>query len=59
MSHWSRQTKEKNKLMELHQPKDFLHSKGNHLQNEKTTTEGEKILGNDTLKRGLINIPQI
>ena len=52
MSHWSRQTKEKNKLMELHQPKDFLHSKGNHLQNEKTTTEGEKILGNDTLKRG-------
>ena len=29
--------KRKNKQMGLHQTKKFLHSKGNHQQNEKTT----------------------
>ena len=34
---WARETKEKNKQMELHQTKKFLHNKGKHQQNEKTT----------------------
>ena len=33
----ARKTKEKNKQMGLHQTKKFLHSKGNHQQNKKTT----------------------
>ena len=33
----ARETKEKNKQMGLHQTKKFLHSKGNHQQNKKTT----------------------
>ena len=32
-----RETKEKNKQMGLHETKRFLHSKGNHQQNKKTT----------------------
>ena len=33
----ARETKEKNKQMGLHQTKKFLHSKGSHRQNKKTT----------------------
>ena len=34
---WGRGTKEKNKQIGLPQTKKFLHNKGNHQQNEKTT----------------------
>ena len=44
----------KNKQMGLHQTKKFLHSKGNHQQNEKTTTEWENIF-TDTSVKGLIS----
>ena len=33
----ARETKEKNKQVRLHQTKKFLHSKGEHKQNRKTT----------------------
>ena len=33
----AKETNEKNKQMGLHQTKKFLHSKGNHQQNKKTT----------------------
>ena len=32
-----------------------MHSKGNHQQNEKTTTEWENILTNDTFDKGVIS----
>ena len=37
MSPKTRETKEKNKQMGLHQTEKLLHSKGNHQQNKKTT----------------------
>ena len=41
--------------MGLHQTKKFLHSKGNHQQNERQATEWEKISANDTSNKGLIS----
>ena len=35
----AKETKEKNKQMGLHQTKMFVHSTGNHQQNEKQPTE--------------------
>ena len=40
--------------MGLHQTKKFLHSKGNHQQNKKTTQEWENIFAN-TSDKGLIS----
>ena len=34
---WAKEAKEKNKETGVHQIKKFLHRKGNHQQNEKTT----------------------
>ena len=51
----ARETKEKNKQMRLHQTKKFLHGKGNHQQNKKTThTQWEKIFA-DTSNNRLIS----
>ena len=33
----------------------FLHSKRNHKQNEKTTSEWEKMAANDAIDKGLIS----
>ena len=49
----ARETKEKYKQIRLHQTKKFLHSKGNHQQNKKTTAEWENIFTNKSDK-GLI-----
>ena len=40
--------------MGLHQTKKFLHSKGNHQQNQKMSTEWENIFA-DTFDKGLIS----
>ena len=37
ISPWERKQRKKNKQMGWHQTRKFLHSKGNHQQNEKTT----------------------
>ena len=39
--------------MGLHQTKKFLHSKGNHQQNEKQSIEWEKIFANHISDKGL------
>ena len=40
---WGRETKEKNKQMELHQTKKVLHSKGNKTNEKTTNWTGEHI----------------
>ena len=40
--------------MGLHQIKKLLHGKGNHQQNEKGTTEWEKMFVNNMSNKGLI-----
>ena len=42
MSPKTRETKEKNKQMGLHQTEKLLHSKGNHQQNKKATQERQE-----------------
>ena len=46
--------KKKNKQMRLHQTKKFLHSKGNHQQNKKTTHRIGEIFA-DTSDKGLLS----
>ena len=41
--------------MRLHQTKKLFHSKGNHQQNVKATTEWEKIFANHISDKGLIS----
>ena len=41
--------------MRLHQIKKLLHGKVNHPQNEKTTSEWEKIFANDISNTGLLS----
>ena len=48
----TRETKEKNKRMGLHQTKKFLHSKINYQQNKKQPTEWENTFA-DTSDKGL------
>ena len=45
----------KSKLLELHQNKRLLHSKGNHQQTKGQPTEWEKIFANDISYRRLIS----
>ena len=45
--------------MVLHQTKKLLHSKRNHQQNEKGTTEWGNIFANNISDKGLINIQNI
>ena len=52
----SQGNKRKNKQVELHQTKKFLHSKENHQQNKSQLTEWEKILANHNSGKGLIQI---
>ena len=48
------ETKAKDKQMELHQTKQFLHIKENYQQNEKAAyKKWKKIFANDTLNKGL------
>ena len=50
------QQKEKNRQVGLYQTKKFLHSKGNHQQNEKATYEmGKKKFSNHIPEEGLIS----
>ena len=53
MSH-GKGNKRKNKQIKLHQTKKFLHSKGNHQQNKKTTHRIGEIFA-DTSDKGLLS----
>ena len=56
MSPQARETnKSKIKLLGLDQNKKLLHSKGNHYENKKQTTEWEKIFANEKSDKGLIS----
>ena len=54
VSPWAREPKEKNKQMGLYQTKKFLHSKGKHQQNKKTTHRMGKHFHQDTSDKDII-----